>query len=157
MPRGVPVESLINRFLRRVDKQGKIVSEELGHCWEWKGGSYTTGYGQLSKKTWGDDYTHRWSWMHYNNKAIPDKMLVRHKCDNRCCVNPDHLEIGTKPDNVRDMTERHYKPHNRLFTKEQIQEIKTLREAGIMYKDIAEKFNCNRRTIERIFTGQHYS
>ena len=157
MPRGIPEAPLIDRFLRRVNKQGKIVSEVLGNCWEWQGGKYTTGYGQLQQETWGEEYTHRWSWAYHNSEMIPEDKLVRHKCDNRCCVNPDHLELGTKQDNVSDMTERHYKPHNRKFTKEQIQEIKTLRESGMIYKDIAEKFECHRRTVERIFTGQYYS
>jgi hypothetical protein len=156
MPRGVPKSSLISRFLRRINKQGKIVSEELGNCWEWQGASYSTGYGQLNKETWGDDYTHRWSYKHYTGE-IPEDKLVRHKCDNRCCVNPAHLELGTKQDNVSDMTERHYKPHNRKFSKEIVEEIKKLREEGILYKDISEKYNCNKRTIERIFTGQYYS
>lgn len=156
MPKGVPKSPLIDRFLRRVDKHGKIITEALGNCWEWRGALYTTGYGQLQKETWGDDYTHRWSYT-YHTGSIPDNMLVRHMCDNRCCVNPAHLELGTKKDNVNDMTERHYKPHNRKFTKEIIEEIKTLRETGMSYKDISERYNCNRRTIERIFTGQNYS
>ena len=157
MPRGVPADSLINRFLRRVNKQGKIVSEELGACWEWQGAKFTTGYGQLQEEIWGDRYTHRWSFKHHTGQPIPEELLIRHKCDNRCCVNPAHLELGTRKDNVSDMTERHYKPHNRKFTKEQIDEIKIMRESGSPYKDIATKYDCNRRTIERIFTGQHYS
>ena len=157
MPRGKPKGELIDRFLRRVNKQGKIVSEELGSCWEWQGGKYTTGYGQLKEEEWGERYTHRWSYIHHHKQPIPNNMLVRHKCDNRPCVNPVHLELGTKADNVKDMTERHYKPHNRKFVKEQIEEIKKLRGGGSLYKDIAEKFNCNRRTIERICTGENYS
>lgn len=156
MPTGVPKASLIDRFLRRVNKNGKIVSDELSNCWEWLGAYYITGYGQLQKETWNDVYTHRWSYK-YHIGEIPDDKLVRHKCDNRICVNPNHLELGTKADNVKDMTERHYKPHNRKFTHNDITEIKLLRQSGMLYKDIANKYKCNKRTIERIFTGQYYS
>jgi len=156
MPRGVPKAPLIDRFLRRVDKNGVVVSEELSVCWEWRGAVYTTGYGQLQKETWGEDYTHRWSYVHHIG-PIPEGKLVRHKCDNRRCVNPAHLELGDNKDNVADMVERHYKPCNRKFTANDIGDIKTLREGGMIYKDIAKIYGCNRRTVERIFTGVYYS
>ena len=37
-------------------------------------------------------------------------MVVRHICDNRACVNPNHLTVGTQADNVRDMLDRHRHP-----------------------------------------------
>jgi hypothetical protein len=37
---------------------------------------------------------------------IPQGHLIRHKCDNPKCINPDHLETGTDYDNVHDMIER---------------------------------------------------
>jgi hypothetical protein len=48
---------------------------------------------------------HRYMYEQHKGK-IPDGMIVRHKCDNRLCINPEHLEIGTHADNVRDRVER---------------------------------------------------
>lgn len=49
-----------------------------------------------------DELTHRYSWtLAYG--AIPAGMSVLHRCDNPPCVRPDHLFLGTRADNVRDM------------------------------------------------------
>jgi len=154
MPRGVPQAPLIERFMDRVNKTGAIVSEELGHCWEWTG-RQGLGYGQLLPKTWGQHLAHRWSFEYHNGK-LEDDEVVRHKCDNRCCVNPEHLEAGDRADNNQDMMDRHEKPNNRKFTREQIAEIKALREQKLSYPKIAALYSCHKKTIERIFTGQYY-
>jgi hypothetical protein len=156
MPRGIPEAPLIDRFLRRVNKQGKKVSEELGYCWEWTGGKYSNGYGQLLETVWGESYTHRWSYKYHHKKEIPEGYEVCHACDNRLCVNPHHLSAEPKQENIRQKNERHPKPNNRSFTKEQVEEIKVLRGTGVFYKDIAEKFNCNHRTIEKICLNKTY-
>ena len=148
MPRGVPEAPLIERFLRRVEKTDT--------CWVWKGAKYNTGYGQLVSKVWGDEYAHRWSFNYHHKQEIPEGFDVRHKCDNRICVNPDHLELGTRKQNVQDMLERHALPCNRKFTKEQVVEIKAKRETGKTYQSLAEEYGCNRRVIERLCLGKTY-
>lgn len=157
MPRGIPEAPLIDRFLRRVNKQGKKVSEELGHCWEWQGGVYTNGYGQLLHTTWGEHNTHRWSYKYHHKKDIPEGYEICHACDNRLCVNPGHLTAEPKQENIKQKNERHPKPNNRAFTKEQVLEIKTLRESGMIYREIAEKYGVNRRTIEKLCLERTYT
>lgn len=70
-------------------------------CWIWNGATGSSGYGQI--KTFGKySGTHRLSY-ELHNGAIPDGLEVMHSCDNRRCINPEHLNIGTHLENMRDM------------------------------------------------------
>lgn len=69
-------------------------------CWEWVGGVTSAGYGSFCAD--GEFINaHRFSWkLHFG--PIPDGKHVLHKCDNRRCVRPVHLFLGTNDDNIRD-------------------------------------------------------
>lgn len=83
----------------------RLVVSELGPCWEYLGGRFSTGYGRISNGPGRALYAHR---VIYENTVgpIPKGLVVRHRCDNRVCVNPDHLETGTYADNSKDMVLR---------------------------------------------------
>ena len=73
-------------------------------CLEWQGSKDTAGYGQLSingKLV----YVHRLSYESAKGK-IPLGLEILHSCDNKICINPDHLSVGTHQDNMTDMASK---------------------------------------------------
>jgi hypothetical protein len=95
---------------------------------------------------------------------IPKGLVIRHKCDVPACINPEHLEIGTRADNVRDMFERNRAPErigsknfNSKLTENDVIEIKKLLSKGeLSQKEIAKKFGVAPGHISGINTGRKW-
>jgi hypothetical protein len=86
---------------------------------------------------------------------IPDNMVVRHVCDNSKCINPEHLELGTHTDNMRDRDvrgrtckgESHHASKLTADTARQVYELKGVRSCG----DVANQFGISKNVVCRIW------
>ncbi len=148
-------EQRLEIFMKNVDKNGSIIRPELGNCWEWSG-LKKEGYGIYSKIS-----AHRFSYMMHKDKNI-DNFVVMHICDNRACVNPDHLQIGTIYDNIKDKVSKNrtnkgiknpYIIHNK-FTDDIVNEIKALKDKNININEIILKYNISISHINAIWKGK---
>jgi hypothetical protein len=88
---------------------------------------------------------------------IPEGMCVLHKCDNRKCINIEHLFLGTKRDNTIDMYRKGRGPNNKgtangraKLTKRQVQAIRRSKASN---KDLAEKYDVKPVTVWRVRKG----
>lgn len=130
------------RFWGKVDK--------ADGCWNWTAHINRTGYGCFDNKT-----AHRVSYaMTYGD--IPDGLWVLHKCDNRKCVRPDHLFLGTAKDNTADMinkgrARRGTRGNGGRITDEEIAEIRRAYAAGgITQTKLGEKYSLSNGYISRV-------
>ncbi len=102
----------------------------------------------------------------HNDKEVPEGLLVCHKCNNRLCVNPDHLYVGTYSDNMIDAINsgvRDKIDHLRgddietaKLTEKDIPTIVELYKGGLSHKKIAELFGVGSCTIGMVLRGESW-
>ena len=103
------------------------VAEESG-CIRFTGHLDGEGYGRIMVAR-VKYMAHRLSYS-LNNGPIPDGYVVRYKCDNPSCINPEHLEVGTQADNIADKVSRGRQARGSgvgraILTEESVREIRS--------------------------------
>lgn len=141
MARGNTYEPFEARFWGYVDKRGN------NKCWPWKGGKTARGYGQFAFCKHEDINAHVLMWILAKGKfRKPRRKIVMHTCDNRLCVNPKHLVLGTIAENQTDMA-RKWRTRSKL-TAEQVREIRSSNEP---YRILAARYGLkSHKTISEI-------
>lgn len=115
-------------------------------CWEWIGVPGNHGYGQISRKL-----AHRHSYEIHKGE-IPNGLFVCHICDNRICVNPDHLFLGSCKDNAQDASQKGRTAHGEKspFAKLRTVDVISIRESNLSLEELANSYNVSVVTIKRI-------
>lgn len=122
---------------------------DFNGCWNWQLATSSKGYGQV----WDGDrisLAHRIS--HEVFKGPLGTMFACHKCDNKACINPDHLFAGTHTDNMRDCIDKDR--HNKGLKKHQVLEILASNKSS---RKLAAEYGVEKTTVVHIRNGYTWS
>lgn len=150
----------------------KIIPEPNSGCWLWTGDMASTGYGLITLKHNGARRrtgAHRISCSMINGDLGAN--LALHKCDNKLCVNPNHLYVGNKSLNgldayargkngnqIRQTRENH---HNSILTESQVAEIRALppdrmKRGANVISNMAQRFGVSSAAIYDVRLGRSW-
>ena len=137
-------------------------------CWLWLKALNTIGYGVFGCGGY-KGYAHRYSYSYFKKKPIPKGMHVCHSCDMPCCVNPDHLWLGSRSDNMRDCKRKRRHASDKVTTNyaradrgsaakltwEQVREIRDNPDK-LTQRKLAARYGVVQSTIFQILQGNHW-
>jgi hypothetical protein len=154
------------RYLRSSFDE-KYTKNEVNGCWEWHRALTGAGYGNY----WAHGkwiLAHRFAWERLHG-PIPEGLHACHRCDNRKCVNPEHLFLGSQLENIKDMDRkgRRRTVNNPLrgeahqlakVTEKDVLRIRALwAGGGLTQRSIAKEYGLSFGQTCRILKGQRWA
>ena len=133
-----------------------VLLEGKDGCWKWLSAFDAKGYGVLNFR--GSHWkAHRFSHTIFNGEII-DNLHVLHSCDNRYCVNPAHLRLGTNRDNVSDMVSRKRNcfGEKNAMTKLTVEQARFIKNSPSSTYRLAKTFGVTSGTISAIKTNRSW-
>lgn len=145
-------DSIVTRFWSHVHKSSG--------CWNWTASKYLNGYGQFVIRGEPRTPAHRTSYR-ITCGEIPDGVCVLHRCDNRECVRPDHLFLGTRLDNTQDALKKGRIAHgnksgNAVLSETKVWKIRSSFLKGKTQKELAKIFSVSQSCISKITCGNRW-
>jgi HNH endonuclease/Helix-turn-helix domain len=133
-----------DRFRAKIDD-----SAGLDGCWLWTARIATSGYGRI-----GGNYAHRIAWL-LEHGAIPDGMDVAHRCNVKACVNPAHLYVATRSQNLADAHRDGLIARSLTSAQRRIIDVMLLQ--GLSNREIARRVGVNRYKVDRYVRGTTFA
>lgn len=136
--------------------------DKVDGCWIWKGTRAPNGYGRFFVGRFDHQVrwmpAHRFSW-DYHHGPIPLGLCVCHTCDQKLCINPAHLFIGTHGENMRDRNEKRRQARGEghgvaKLDDLTVQWIRSQHRSGRGHKRIARDLGVNKSTVARVLKGE---
>lgn len=153
------IETNVNGYIVRRDDSFWLkvhVVRDESSCWEWIG-TLKDGYGRTAKS----ERAHRVSYeLHHG--PIPSGLFVCHRCDNRACVRPDHLFLGTNRDNVADMVAKGRQARGSQnaatkLTAADVIEVRRRYASGEAKRALARRFGVDVKAICALLDGRTWA
>ena len=151
-----------DRFWSKVDRSGPE-----GCCWLWTGAKGSGGYGRFRMSSAPSRFAtaHRYSYV-LAHGSLRDDICVLHQCDTPACVNPAHLFLGTRAENMADMVRKGRSQHKgrcgaanpmHKLKQSDVDAIRAAKAAGQQQWVIAEMFHIDRSTVSYIVRGKRWA
>lgn len=125
---------------------------DMGHstsCWIWNGAKSPQGYAYALRNPNRERLEHRAQWVKANGRPIPDGGLIHHLCEQKSCVNPEHLALKLN-------TADHLRHHAKKLTLEKAREIRDALAEGETGFSVARRFGVSTAEISLIRQGKHW-